>query len=176
MMYSRLRTLLLAPLLLLAACKSTGSNKSTASTLNPTYAGTFANHPYKGDQSSRYGPTTLLEIFKLDSAATDSITIAFDSAARLRISYTANGSPHEHFFAGAFTKEGKYKFIFENKKKEIPPILPIFYSEYHIHHITLSLTPEGNLLLRNQWKQGGNIFILGVGDAGLRRYYFNKSS
>jgi hypothetical protein len=175
-MYTRLRPLILAPLLLLAACKGTVSSRPTAPILNPTYTGIFANHPYKADQIKRYGPYTLLEVFKLDSAITDSVTIAFDSTARLRISYTANGTPHEHLFAGVFTKEGEYKFIFENKKKEIPPILPVLYSQYHIHHIRLSLTPEGNLLLRNRWKQGGNIFILGGGDAGCRRYYFSKPS
>lgn len=137
--------------------------------------GTFANHLYKTDLADRYGPHTLLEVFKLDSIVTDSVTIAFDSAARLRISYTFNGTLREHLFAGAFTRKGGYKFIFENKKIEIPPVIPILYSQYHIHHIRLSLTPEGNLLLRNRWKQGGNIFILGGGDEGRRKYYFSKS-
>jgi len=174
-MTCKISTLILVSLLLLAACKSTVSRKSTAPILDQTFTGTFANHPYKADWINHYGPHSLLEVFKLDSIVTDSITIAFDSAARLRISYTSNGIPHEHLFAGAFTKKGDYKFSFENKKIEIPPLLPILYSQYHIHNIRLSLTAEGNLFLCNRWKQGGNLFILSGGDQGRRRYYFSKS-
>jgi len=170
-----LHALLLAPLLLLAACKSTVSSRSATPVLNPAYTGTFANHPYKADWIKHYGPYTLLDVFKIDSVVTDSVTIAFDSAARLRLSYTLNGTSREQVFAGAFNKKGVYKFIFENKKIEIPPILPIIYSQYHVHHIRLSLTREGNLFLRNRWIQGGNIFILSRGDQGRRRYYFSKS-
>jgi hypothetical protein len=174
-MCTYLRFLFLVPLLLLTACKSTASRNAGGVVLNPPYTGTFANHPYKGDQIKHYGTYTLLEVFKIDSAATDSITIAFDTDARLRISYVVDGAPCEHIFTGAFTKDGEYTFIFENRKIEIPPIIPILYSQYHIHNIRLSLTREGNLLVHNRWKMGGNIFILGGGDAGDRRYYFNKS-
>ncbi len=155
--YTYLHAMLLAPLVLFAACKSSMNSTSARSILTPAYTGTFANHPYKADGIKHYGPYTLLEVFRLDSAVADSVTIAFDSAARLRLSYTFNGVSHEHFFAGAFNKKGRYKFVFENKKIEIPPIFPIIYSQYHVHHIRLSLTPKGDLLLRNRWQQGGSV-------------------
>lgn len=174
-MYTYLRPLFLVSLLLLAACKSTVSRKSTETILNPAYTGTFANHPYKADMIKHYGPYTLLEVFRMDSIVTDSIAIAFDAEARLHISYNVNGTPCEQLFVGTFTKKGEYTFVFEDRKIEIPPIFPILYSQYHIHTIHLALTHNGDLLLRNHWKMGGNVFILGGGDAGNRRYYFSKS-
>jgi hypothetical protein len=174
-MHTRSHLLFLAPLLLLAACKSTVSHTSPRPLLNPAYTGTFANHPYKSGRNKHYSPNTFLEVFKLDSTSSDSITIAFDSTDRLLISYTANGVPHEHIFNGTFTKKGKYKFIFQNHRKDVPPLLPILYSNHNIRYIIVSLTPEGTLFLREHWDRTGTVFIFAAGSAGNHRYYFRKT-
>ena len=80
----------------------------------------------------------------------------------------------EKTFHGAFSKKGYLEIFLRNNKKEIPPLLPIIYGKYNINRIRIALTLENDLIIDNSWNEGGNIFILGVGDKGRRQQFFKR--
>lgn len=161
--------------LFLFACHAPFSSITTARTprLDTTFKTTICNHPYKF-QKPNYSAPTLIDLFQIRDTKTDSISFEFDDRATLKLTYIDSGITKQKVFPGRLTKKG-YKIIFNNDRKEIPPLFPFIFARYNINHITLSLTRDNNFRVHNTWNQGGHILIFGGGDSGTRNSYFATS-
>jgi hypothetical protein len=60
-------------------------------------------------------------------------------AKELKFTYTDKGQEITKTFVGTFAKKGCNEISFRNQKKEIPPLLPIIYSNNHINRVRLAL-------------------------------------
>lgn len=126
-------------------------------------------------KGGRYGNLTLLNIFEIRDENIDSVQISFNDTKELKFTYTDKGQKIIKTFAGTFAKKGYFEIYFRNQKKEIPPLLPIIYSNNHINRVRLALTIDGNLIVDNMWDDSGNIFILAAGSSGRRQSFFKCS-
>ena len=54
-------------------------------------------------------------------------------------------------FQGKFSKRGFYEIFLRNKKIEIPPFIPIIYSNRDINRIRIGLTVNNDLVIANKW-------------------------
>jgi hypothetical protein len=145
--------------------------KSQVRFFNTTFESSFSNNSYK-ISTSRYGNPTLLELFAIQNVKVDSVYIKFNISKELELSYNDSGILCKKTFNGQFTKKGYYEFFFSNKKKQVPPFIPFFYSKYDINRLRIALTTQGDLIIDNQWNQSGSIFIIGAGDKGRRQSIF----
>ncbi|MDB9881991.1 hypothetical protein OAD66_02540 [Bacteroidia bacterium] len=78
-------------------------------------------------------------------------------------------------FQGVMTRKGYCEIFFANKKVDIPPIFPIFYSNHNIYRIRIGLSNSDDLIIDNMKDVGGNFFIfMASGYKHRTQYYFKK--
>ena len=131
----------------------------------------YQNNSFKTNRQ-RYGSPTLLSLFEIQNTFTDSVQTIFNEAGDLKIVYSDTSTQMEKIFHGTFSKKGYWEIFLRNKKKEIPPLMPIIYGKYNINRIRIALTLEDDLLIDNMWNESANIFIFGAGDKGRRQQIF----
>ena len=140
------------------------------------FTGTFKNNAYDVN-GRRYGSPTLLDLFEIYNVKADSVSMFFDKSGQLELTYTdSEGKFKKENFKGAFEKKGYYQIFLHNDKKQVPPGFSIIYGKYNVNRLRLAGTMEGNLIVDNQWNQGGNILFLGVGDKGRRQSFFSRKN
>ncbi|MBO9202432.1 MULTISPECIES: hypothetical protein [Niastella] len=171
----RMLLIIMLTALFLCSC-STGLNvrKSKIVYFNKEFTGTFDNNAYDVN-GRRYGSPTLLGLFERYNEKADSVSILFDTSGRLELTFMDSlGTVKSEKFKGSFGKKGYYQVYLRNDKIEIPPVFPIIFGKHNINRVRLACTPEGNLIIDNQWNESGNIFLLGVGDNGRRQSFFSR--
>lgn len=172
-----MRTLIvitLATFFLYSCGTGLGVRKSKVMYFDSQFAGTFNNNAYKVN-GRRYGSPSLLDLFERYHVKADSVSIVFDRSGELELTYTdREGNFKKEKFKGSFGKKGYYQVFLHNDKKEIPPGFSFIYGKYNVNRLRLAGTPEGNLIVDNQWNQSGNILFLGVGDKGRRQSFFAR--
>ena len=158
--------------MLLCSC-GTGLSirKSKVNYFDSNFSATVDNKSFKV-KGRRYGDLTLLNLFEIRDENIDSVHISFNDSKELKLTYTFKGQEIIKTLTGYFAKKGYYEIYFRNQKKEIPPLLPIIYSNNHINRVRLALTIDGNLIIDNMWDDSGNIFILAAGSSGRRQSFF----
>ncbi len=167
-------SLIVVSLLVFCACRtSLGVRNSEVKYFDKTFSATASNFAFKVN-GKRYGSPTLLGLFEIRNDNAESVTLNFNDSGKLILTYKSADSIKTKAFNGRFTKEGFYEIYFRNESKEVPPHFPIFYSKHNINRIRIALTIENDLIIDNWWNEGGNIFILGVGDKGRRQQFFKQ--
>ena len=158
--------------LLLITCRAalvpTAANKT--SHLDTTVVALVCNQPYRFEMPE-HEPPTILSLFQIKDTVADTVSVQFDDPKTLRLTYRDSMATTQKTFAGHFTKKG-FKIVFSNKRKGLPTYIPLFYGEYDVHHITLGLTADNNLVIKKIWNRSGHFFIIGFSDAGSRKSYF----
>ena len=153
----------------------TGIKSSEFQKIDSNFSGTFKSISYKNVRpNSTEKNLEMLNLFELINQNTDSINLSFTNDNSLIIKFTDSTGIRTERFNGKFSKRGFYEIYFRKKNIEIPPFLPIIYSESDIDRIRISFTPENDLLIDNYRAFGGNILILGNGGAYSSLYYFER--
>ena len=117
--------------------------------------------------------STFLNLFYIKAPYNDSIRINFNRDNELNVVYSDSGKINEKTFKGQFIKDGYYEFYFDNRKLDIPPIVPIFYSKHDIDRIRIYLTIGGDLVVDKMWDNSGSILVfLGAGDSRRQQSFF----
>ena len=148
-------------------------SKSNFKALNKNYYATYQNNSFK-THGQRYGSPTLLSLFEIQNVIDDSVQIILNESGDFKIVYKDISGQKEKTVHGTFSTRGYLEIFLRNMKKEIPPLFPIIYGKYNINRIRIALTLENDLIIDNSWNEGGNIFILGVGDKGRRQQCFKR--
>ena len=171
----------LIPLFLIViSCGSgmTAIGSSDFKKIDSTFSGTFKNLSYKTirEQKSEYGydNSEILKLFEIKNQNFDSISMSFTPNNSLVIKYSDSTGIITKQYHGEFSKRGFYEIYFRKRNIEIPPLLPIIYSEYDTDRIRISLTPENNLLIDDYRAYGGNILVFGNGGGFSSLYYFER--
>lgn len=155
----------------LTACSSgVHVQRSNVHYFDSGFSSTVANKSVKV-KGRAFGDPPLLQLFRIQDVKADSVQVFF-AGDKLTFRYTQNDRPVEKQFAGQFKSKGYYEYYFSREIIEIPPVIPIFFSRSNVNRIRLALTNEGDLIVDNKWVMGGNILILGAGDAGRRQSFF----
>jgi hypothetical protein len=145
--------------------------KSKIKYFDSSFSAIVDNNSYKV-KGRRFGDLTLLNLFEIRDENIDRVNISFNDSKEMKLSYTYKGQETTKILTGNFAKKGYFEIYFRNQKKEIPPLLPIIYSNNHINRVRLALTIDGNLIVDNMWDDSGNIFILAAGSSGRRQSFF----
>jgi hypothetical protein len=145
--------------------------KSKVKYFDSSFSATVDNEYFK-TKGRRYGYLTLSYLFQITDENIDSVHISFNDIKELKLTYTYKGQEIIKTIIGNFAKKGYYEIYFSNEKTEIPPLLPIIYSNYNINRIRLALTTDGNLIVDHRWDHSGNIFILAAGNSGRVQSFF----
>ena len=172
-----LRAFIIAWVIFLSLCScGTGLSvrKSQVKYFDGQFSGTFDNNAFKAN-GRRYGSPALLELFQIYRVKADSVSVVFDSRGELELTYQGPGGEVKiETFKGVFAKKGYYEVFLRNDRKEIPPAFPFIYSRCNINRVRLALSAQGDLIVDNEWNEGGNILFLGVGSKGRRQSYFSR--
>lgn len=150
------------------------TSKRNVRAVTSFYSGSVSNHPYKVMQTNQLNKS-LLELFEVYDSAQSRISLSFNKN-ELLLTYLAQGKPKTLAFKGKFTRRGYYEVYLRNKRTEIPPFVPVFYSQVDVKRIRLILTPENDLLVDDSWQRTGNIFILAGGGSGRTQSVFKADS
>ncbi len=164
--------LLIALTVLLASCgKGLTIRKSNIADFDNHFSAKVANHSTKV-KGQGYRDLALLDLFEIRNIKTDSVLIKLSDKGVLQITYKDSLETKELLFNGRFVKRRYLEIYIRNKKREIPPLIPIIYSTRDVYRLRLAMTTDGELLVDNQWDQSGNVFILGGGSSGRRQGFF----
>lgn len=148
--------------------------KSKVRYFDSRFSATVNNKSYKV-KGGRYSDLTLLNLFEIRDENIDSVHISFIGSKQLKLTYIYKKQEITRTFTGDFAKKGYFEIYLMNQKKEIPPLVPIIYSNNHIKRIRLAITVDGNLIIDNMWDESGNIFILGAGSRGRRQSFYKSN-
>ena len=148
--------------------------KSQLRYFDSQFSATFCNTAFKVN-GRRYGSPALLELFEIYQAKTDSVSVVVDKQGELKLTFQGNdGNVKTQTFKGVFVRNGYSDVFLRNVRKEIPPVFPFIYSRCNINRVRLALSTQGDLMVDNEWNEGGNILFLGAGDKGRRQSYFSR--
>lgn len=144
--------------------------------IDTNFSGTFKNLSYKNIRKHGNGyefdNLGVLRLFEIGNQNVDSINVSFTTDNSLILKYSDSTGTRTGEFSGKFSKRGFYEFYFNKHNIEIPPFIPIIYSNTKINRIRISLSSENKLLIEKYRAQGGNVFILGGGGSSKSIYYF----
>lgn len=177
----QLATIFIVLTLLICASCGTGLkiSESYCKPIDDKFSGTFLNQSFKStDENSNI---TLLQLFNIDDSKTDSITLKFDNIRQLQIIFYDSLSIMEYkirkeTFQGNFSKKGYFEIYLSNVRKEIPPLLPIFFYNYDIDRIRISFTTSNELIVDNKWNRAAYVIGMAAGDSDRTQYFFKKTN
>lgn len=159
-------------ILILGSCRSgVGIRKANTNYFDSSFSVMVNNKSFK-IKDQKYKDRTLLNLFKINEEKADTVYMSFNNSKELKITFTDKGQTITKTFAGEFTRRGYFEIYFSNKRIEIPPLLPIIYSNNNIDRIRIALTIEGDLIVDNKWDHSGSIFLLAGGGIGRQQSYF----
>jgi hypothetical protein len=114
----------------------------------------------------------LLSLFRIKNES-DFITITSVSANEINLSYHIDSTIVEHIFTG--TMKGNYfEIYFLNRRTEIPPFLPLFYTSYDIDRLRIGKSNDGKLLIWKYVNSSGSVFVFGGGFRREDPYLFEE--
>lgn len=164
---------------LAVSCKpSKHISKNDIIIIEENFSGSFLNQGYK--TTTKKTEYTILNLFEIYPNATiDSIHISLIDSKHLQVSYYNPFSIYQNkneskIFEGKLLNNGSFQIYHRKKNIEIPPLLPIFYSNRDIDRIRIFITTDGDLLIENKWARDGNIFLMSAGGSGKDLYYLKK--
>lgn len=165
--------------LLCAAC-STGLkvSKSQFKPIDIAFSGTFRNTVV--EISGKDSDETLLQIFGIYNINSDSIKLTCSETGLVIIEFhdslsIMKNKTRKEVFQGEKSRRGYFEIFLAKKKIDIPPIIPIFYSNRNIYRIRIGLTKSNDLIIDNMKDVGGNFFIfIANGYKTRTQYYFEN--
>ncbi|HEY0977850.1 MAG TPA: hypothetical protein VGE21_10290 [Flavobacteriales bacterium] len=156
--------------LLLVLSTSCGSGvKVAGSQFEPMLPGMELKVPAQAFRTTgRKGRMTLPELFRWTDGAVQEVTLNTDSLGGVTVRMGTSAQRYE----GKRSPHGYYEIDLERNITEIPPLLPIIYSERHLSRLRLAMTKQGELVIDHKWANDGNIFLLAGGGSGRTQYFF----
>jgi hypothetical protein len=112
------------------------------------FSGTFANKSFKAKTSYTYNTSkdsisTILKLFEISGATSDSVTLEFSSEGVLTIQYYDGYRKRTRHFEGEFKSRGFYEIYIRSQSVGFPRI----YEKDDFYRLRLALTNEGNLVI-----------------------------
>jgi hypothetical protein len=107
-------------------------------------------------------------------------TLNIESATSLVLEYIDSASINankncKHRFEGKLLKSGVFEIYHQKKRIEIPPIIPIIYSNVNISRLRIGLLRNNRLAIEYKYVNTGNWFLLAAGSSSRDTYFFNLS-
>jgi hypothetical protein len=124
---------------------------------------------------------TFLGFFKYNTPDVKLCTLNIESKSSLIIEYFDSASINankivKHRFEGNLLKSGIFEIYHEKKRIEIPPIIPIIYSNVNIRRIRIGLQEDDRIAIEYKYVNTGNWFLLAAGSSSRDTYFFNLST
>lgn len=143
--------------------------------VSPSYSALVNNDPHHVAHNRNGATQTLLRLFEISDVAQSRISVSFTAANELQLSYLSQGQTKTVNFRGRFKQKGYYEVLLRNKRTEVPPLLPVFYSQVDVKRLRIALTAENDLLVDDTWQRTGNIFFLAGGASGRTQSVFKTT-
>ena len=125
-------------------------------------------------KSSIYGKPELTSILRLKNPIRENLEIMFTDVNEMTVRYQCPTGSMEKRFKGKFDRKGRFVFFHSKKRIEIPPIIPILYSQVDWDRVRISLTPDRKYMhVQEKWNHSGNILLLGAGNIGDSKAVFS---
>lgn len=120
----------------------------------------------------------LLSFFKQSIANVKYCTLKVESPTTLLLTYIDSASISsdkmvKHRFEGKLLKTGVFEIYHMKKRIEIPPLIPILYSNVSIRRIRIGLLATDKLAVEYKYVNTGSWFILAAGGSSRDTYFFN---
>ncbi|UII21019.1 hypothetical protein [Fulvivirga ligni] len=128
-----------------------------------------ANKTSKSKDGPIEGPS-FLKFFGLPNSPCDSVKLTLDNNQQLTISYQ-DSTVIRTLSYNTKLRKGYLEISSVDKKINIPPLLPIFYSRVKTDRKRIGITTQHELVLDHKWEDFGSILFL-LGGAGGRTQYF----
>jgi hypothetical protein len=151
------------------SCTGVRIPKDEFKTIDASFKGCFYNRVSQAN--GRHADSTLLNVFQSWGYKTDSVTLQFNAKNQLELNF---GDPtHPLTFDGKF-KKGYYEIYLRKMKKDIPPIVPIIYSNHDIYRLRIALANNKDLIVDNKWERDASfLMLMAAGGSGRRHYRFS---
>lgn len=143
-----------------------------------SFSKTFKNNAFKTSKSIlllENGPA-LLGLFGVLDTDAEVVTLNFKDDTVLELVYDDKMTTKKLIFEVKHISKGYIEIVSAQKKVQIPPILPIFYSRINTNRIRIGFTNRGELVVDNEWQNSGSVFIFSGGAGGRTQYFFEPSA
>jgi hypothetical protein len=143
--------------------------------ISPSYSAMVNNDPQEVKHNRNGAAQSLLRLFEISDVVQSRVSVSFTNGSELQLTYMSRGQTKNVSFQGRFKRKGYYEVLLRNKRTEIPPLLPVFYSQVDVKRLRIALTADNNLLVDDTWQRTGNIFFLAGGASGRTQSVFTSS-
>ena len=172
------KTCLIASIWLLFSC-GTGLkiSRRDLEPIDKDFSGSFVNKSFKTSKSmsdSISGPK-LLALFGISNSEAEIVTLTFKNNNLLNFIFKDSTVTKTLTFQVKHARKGYLEISSVHKNIQIPPVIPLLYSNVDLSRTRIGLTTHNELIIDHKWERSGS-FLLFMGGAGGRTQYFFKPS
>lgn len=158
--------------LLMSGCRTFQGSKKIEFPADSTIE--FQNIPFSS-KDRKYKNTSILGLFNIKQDSVEKVRVSISNKL-ITLSFIKNKEIYTFQYEGKFTSFNDFQVYLVNRRIEIPPLIPLFYSSIAVNRLRISINERGQLKIKNKINYSAHFLLMAVGHRSNYSYYFYPSS